>query len=91
MDTTVTDTELLLDTTVTDTELLLDTTITFCTVSVPLNFCVCNTLHTILTSANDTSDRELPCVCTVVNDLELTSRTLRIDFVSLFMLFITII
>jgi hypothetical protein len=65
-----------------DTEFLSYTNLTFCTARVPLHFCVCNTLHIILTSANDTSDTELPCGCTVVNGLKLASRILRIDYVS---------
>ena len=61
-----------------DTAFLSDTTLTFCTARLPLHFCKCITAHTILTSANDTVDRELPCVSKVVNDLDLTSRTLSI-------------
>ena len=65
-----------------DTESLSDTTSTFCIARVPLSFCLCNTPHTILTSANDTFDRELPCVYELVNDLELASRTPSIICVS---------
>jgi hypothetical protein len=69
-------------TTLCDTAFLSDKTLTFCTARLPLHFCKCITAHTFLTSVNDTVDRELPCVCKVVNDLELASRTLSFICVS---------